>query len=136
DEDVEAVMLGEDLVGEPADLRQRGEVGQVERQAVVAGGLADLAPDRLAPRGGAPVHEDGGAGRGQLARERFAEAIGGAGDENDLPLERSHARPPTGWLQAAGLRPAPPSTFSRFPLRSGSSIESRSYCRDNRCGGR
>src|SRR5207248_5421904 len=68
DQDVEAVMIGEDLVGETAYLRQRGEVSQVEGQAIVAGGRADLAHDRLSPHEVAAVQQDGGAGRGQLVR--------------------------------------------------------------------
>ncbi len=84
-------MLGEDLLRQPAHLRERAEVGEAEGEALVAGRLVDLA-HRSIPFGGvAAVEKHGRSPRGELARERSPEAVGRTRNEDDLLIDRSHA---------------------------------------------
>jgi len=92
DQHVEPLLVAADLAPEPAHLLQRGEVGEVGVEAVAPGRLHDLAAGVLQPRLGPPVQQDGGAARGELARERPAKAVGGPGDQDGLLIDGSHRR--------------------------------------------
>ena len=83
-------MGGLDLGGQATDLRERGEVGQVEVRALVTRGGAQLADGRLAALAGAPVDQHARAAGGELVRCGATEPVGRAGDEDGSVLDRFH----------------------------------------------
>ena len=90
DQEVQPLGAGQDRFGQPPHLGQRGEVGEIDAEAVVPGGLLDLAERRLPARRIAAVEQHRRPPGGQLPCDGLAEPIGRAGDENDLVGNGSH----------------------------------------------
>jgi len=83
-------VLARHLLGERANLMERCEVGAQPVQVVVARPGPDVLERLLSATVVAAVDEQRRAMRGQLRRERAAEAVRGAGDQDRLLVERSH----------------------------------------------
>ena len=89
-EHVEPRLVALDLAGETAHRLERREVGPVDAQPVVARSLADLLGRARQPVRAAAVEQHGRTARGQVLRQRPAEPVGGAGDEDRLLVEGTH----------------------------------------------
>src|SRR5439155_16855496 len=104
DERVEPLALPSDAFRKAAHLVERGEVGGVPLQVVVAGRGADVV-DRLVAAGVfAAVDQHGRARRGKLGGDRAPVAVGGAGDQDRLLRQWTHER----LLSGQGARRAYP----------------------------
>jgi hypothetical protein len=95
---VQTIVVGHYLVGQPVDLFQRGEVGQVIVEIVVAGLFADLAHRGFATLEVAAVQQYGRPRGGQVARRRLAEPVRRAGHQDHrfvyAPHDYSSLDPP------------------------------------------
>src|SRR6266568_1621671 len=89
-EHVEPRLVALDLAGETAHRLERREVGPVDAQPVVVRSLADLLGRARQPVRAAAVEQHGRTARGQVLRQRPAEPVGGAGDEDRLLVEGTH----------------------------------------------
>ena len=95
-------MIPADGLGEPANLRERAEVGEVELRAGIAT-LAQLVDDGLAPLPVAAVDQRRCSRRAEFERHMPPHPIGGAGDQNGLAAEL-HAHPHTATRLSTLLR--------------------------------
>ena len=91
DQDVELRRRALDVARQVPHLLERGEVGQECGRGHAA--AAQLARDGVELRAVAPVDEHARAAGEQLASHGAPEPVGGAGDEHDGVLDRSHCTP-------------------------------------------
>jgi hypothetical protein len=90
DERVEARLGGGDLRGHRAHLGERREVGPVGAQPLRARRLAQLAEGAVEALLAAAVEQDGCAAGREIGGHAPAEAVGGAGDQDDLLGDVAH----------------------------------------------
>jgi hypothetical protein len=88
DEDVEALVVAGDLLGEARDRVGIGEVAGQDRGLALVG--LDSVADLVEAARIAGDEEDMRAEGGEAERDGFANAASGAGDEGDLRVERGH----------------------------------------------
>src|SRR5438105_13215371 len=89
-EHVEPRLVALDLPRETSDRVERGQVGPIAVHAGAAAAPPDVVLGRCQALRASAMQQHRRAPYGELARERVAEAVGGAGDEDRLLVDRKH----------------------------------------------
>jgi hypothetical protein len=102
DQGVDARLLIQNLLGQDADLVEGGQVGAVAGVRLVWTGLPDVGQGGSDAIVIAAVDEDPGAPGRQVNGKPAAQPVGGAGDEDGLPVDGCYLCKLLWCLAAAG----------------------------------